>query len=103
MKSKSKLNTIIYILVPTSFMYFCKKNMKIINIQNNQGTPKYKQIISSIEKSIEKGHLKKDEKLPSINKVCLEFSLSRDTVLQAYAELKKRGIIYAILGKDFTA
>ena len=101
MKSKSKLNTIIYILVPTSFMYFCKKNMKIINIQNNQGTPKYKQIISSIEKSIEKGHLKKDEKLPSINKVCLEFSLSRDTVLQAYEELKKRGIIYAILGKGY--
>jgi DNA-binding transcriptional regulator YhcF (GntR family) len=75
--------------------------MKIINIQNNQGTPKYKQIISSIEKSIEKGRLKKDDKLPSINKVCLEFSLSRDTVLQAYDELKKRGIIYAILGKGY--
>lgn len=75
--------------------------MKIINIQNNQGIPKYKQIISSIEKTIEEGHLKKDEKLPSINKVCLEFSLSRDTVLQAYEELKKRGIIYAILGKGY--
>jgi DNA-binding transcriptional regulator YhcF (GntR family) len=75
--------------------------MKIINIQNNQGVPKYKQIIFSIEKTIEEGHLKKDEKLPSINKVCLEFSLSRDTVLQAYEELKKRGIIYAILGKGY--
>ena len=75
--------------------------MKIINIQNNQGIPKYKQIISSIEKTIEEGLLKKDEKLPSINKVCLEFSLSRDTVLQAYEELKKRGIIYAILGKGY--
>ena len=101
MKFKSKLNTIIYILVPTSLCIFVKKNMKIINIQNNQGTPKYKQIISSIEKSIEKGRLKKDDKLPSINKVCLEFSLSRDTVLQAYDELKKRGIIYAILGKGY--
>ena len=75
--------------------------MKIINVQNNQGVPKYKQIISSIEKTIDKGYLKKDEKLPSINKVCLEFSLSRDTVLQAYDELKKRGIIYAILGKGY--
>jgi DNA-binding transcriptional regulator YhcF (GntR family) len=75
--------------------------MKIINVQNNQGIPKYKQIISSIEKTIEEGHLKKDERLPSINKVCLEFSLSRDTVLQAYEELKKRGIIYAILGKGY--
>ena len=75
--------------------------MKIINIQTNQGIPKYKQIISSIEKTIEEGKLKKDEKLPSINKVCLEFSLSRDTVLQAYEELKKRGIIFAILGKGY--
>jgi DNA-binding transcriptional regulator YhcF (GntR family) len=75
--------------------------MKAIFIKNNLGIPKYKQIISSIEKTIENGQLKKDEKLPSINKVCLEFSLSRDTVLQAYEELKKRGIIYAILGKGY--
>ncbi len=75
--------------------------MKIISIQNNLGIPKYRQIISSIEKAIEEEKLKKDERLPSINKVCLEFSLSRDTVLQAYEELKKRGIIYAILGKGY--
>ncbi len=75
--------------------------MKIISIQNNLGIPKYRQIISSIEKAIEDEKLKKDERLPSINKVCLEFSLSRDTVLQAYEELKKRGIIYAILGKGY--
>ncbi|MFT5254212.1 MAG: DNA-binding transcriptional regulator YhcF (GntR family) [Flavobacteriales bacterium] len=75
--------------------------MKTISIKNNLGIPKYKQIISSIEKTIENGQLKKDEKLPSINKVCLQFSLSRDTVLQAYEELKKRGIIYAILGKGY--
>lgn len=75
--------------------------MKVINVQNNQGVPKYKQIIVSIEKAIEYEKLKKDDRLPSINKVCLEFSLSRDTVLQAYEELKKRGIIYAILGKGY--
>lgn len=75
--------------------------MKIISIQNNFGIPKYKQIIFSVEKAIEDGKLIKGDKLPSINKVCLEFSLSRDTVLQAYEELKKRGIIYAILGKGY--
>ncbi|AWG21597.1 transcriptional regulator [Flavobacterium faecale] len=75
--------------------------MKVITIENNSGIPKYKQIIFSIEKAIKNGLLKKDDKLPSINKVCLEFSFSRDTVLQAYDELKKRGIIYAILGKGY--
>ena len=75
--------------------------MKLISIQANIGIPKYKQIISSIEKAIEEGKLGKGEKLPSINKICLEFSLSRDTVFQAYEELKKRGIIFAILGKGY--
>ncbi|QIH39126.1 GntR family transcriptional regulator [Flavobacterium sp. Sr18] len=75
--------------------------MTIISIQNNLGVPKYRQIISSVEKAIEDENLQKGDKLPSVNKVCLEFSLSRDTVLQAYEELKKRGIIYAILGKGY--
>ena len=75
--------------------------MKLISIQTYTGIPKYKQIISSIEKALEEGKLVKNEKLPSINKICLEFSISRDTVFQAYEELKKRGIIFAIIGKGY--
>lgn len=75
--------------------------MNIISIQNNIGLPKYKQIILSIEKAIEVEKLVKGDRLPSVNKVCLAFSLSRDTVLLAYDELKKRGIIYAIPGKGY--
>jgi DNA-binding transcriptional regulator YhcF (GntR family) len=75
--------------------------MKLQLIQNHLGIPKYKQIILSVEKAIKEGQLKINDKLPSINKVCLAYSLSRDTVLLAYEELKKRGIIYAILGKGY--
>ncbi|WP_035646488.1 GntR family transcriptional regulator [Flavobacterium sp. ASV13] len=75
--------------------------MNIISIQNNIGLPKYKQIILSIEKAIDEEKLVKGDRLPSVNKVCLAFSLSRDTVLLAYDELKKRGIIYAIPGKGY--
>jgi DNA-binding transcriptional regulator YhcF (GntR family) len=75
--------------------------MNIISIQNNIGLPKYRQIILSIEKAIEEEKLVKGDRLPSVNKVCLAFSLSRDTVLLAYDELKKRGIIYAIPGKGY--
>lgn len=75
--------------------------MNIISIQNNIGLPKYKQIILSIEKAIEEEKLIKGDRLPSVNKVCLAFSLSRDTVLLGYDELKKRGIIYAIPGKGY--
>jgi DNA-binding transcriptional regulator YhcF (GntR family) len=75
--------------------------MKIITIDTNSGIPKYKQIVLSVEIAIAENRLKKNDKLPSVNKISLEFSLSRDTVLLAYDELKKRGIIYAILGKGY--
>jgi DNA-binding transcriptional regulator YhcF (GntR family) len=78
-----------------------KAKMKAISIQNNIGLPKYKQIINAIEKAIESQDLKKDDKLPSINKICLPYNLSRDTALQAYDDLKKRGIIYAIPSKGY--
>ena len=75
--------------------------MKYITVQNNQGIPKYKQIIHSIEKAIEAESLSKGDQLPSVNKVCLAHGLSRDTVLLAYDELKKRGIVFAIPGKGY--
>ncbi|MFP9100319.1 GntR family transcriptional regulator [Flavobacterium sp. RHBU_24] len=75
--------------------------MKLIHIDTLKSLPKYKQIVLSIENAISEKRLKRGDKLPSINKVALEFSLSRDTVLLAYEDLKKRGIIYARLGKGY--
>jgi len=75
--------------------------MKLISINTQSALPKYKQIVFSVEVAIAENRLKRDDKLPSVNKVSLEFSISRDTVLLAYDELKKRGIIYAILGKGY--
>ena len=75
--------------------------MKLIVVDTQSGIPKYKQIIQSIEIAIAENRLQKGDKLPSVNKVSLEFSISRDTVLLAYDELKKRGIVFAILGKGY--
>lgn len=75
--------------------------MKVISINNSSGKPKYKQIITSVESAIIKGNLKKGDRLPSVNKIALEFSISRDTVLTAYDALKKRGIITAVSGKGY--
>lgn len=73
----------------------------MIHIDNQSSIPKYKQLITSIEKAILENKLVKNEKLPSINMICMRHQLSRDTVMLAYNELKKRGIIYAILGKGY--
>lgn len=75
--------------------------MKLFTLNRNAGIPKYKQLVQSVELAILEKRIKKGDRLPSINKVCLEFNVSRDTVLMAYDELKKRGIIFAILGKGY--
>jgi len=75
--------------------------MNIISVKQNIGTPKYKQIVLSIEDGLTKGVLKKGDKLPSINNIREQFSLSRDTVLTAFNELKTRGIVESISGKGY--
>lgn len=63
--------------------------------------PIYKQIVAYIEGAIKENQIKKNQKLPSINKVCFENAISRDSVLLAYEELKKKGIIFSIAGKGY--
>ncbi len=75
--------------------------VKLLNIDRGGHMPKYRQIIRSVERAIAEGRLRRHDRLPSVNQICLAYSLSRDTVLLAYEELKKRGIVYSILGKGY--
>lgn len=75
--------------------------MGIIKIDDNIGTPLYRQIVSSIEKALLNNEIKKGDRLPSINSIRSRFSLSRDTVLLAYNDLKTRGIVRSIAGKGY--
>ncbi|UZO82241.1 GntR family transcriptional regulator [Aquimarina sp. ERC-38] len=75
--------------------------MEIVTIEEKSGTPKYKQIVASIEDAIIKGTLKRGDKLPSLNSIKEQHSLSRDTVLTAFNELKTRGIIQSVVGKGY--
>jgi DNA-binding transcriptional regulator YhcF (GntR family) len=74
--------------------------MNIIKIKKNN-IPKYQQIINGILNAINNGTLKKHDKIPSLNKVMKEFSLSQDTVLNAYNHLKSKGIISSAVGKGY--
>jgi DNA-binding transcriptional regulator YhcF (GntR family) len=67
----------------------------------NSKLPKYRQIIAAIISDVEKGVLKKDDQLPSINELSFEYDIARDTVEKAYNELKAKGIISSVRGKGF--
>ena len=75
--------------------------MKYIQIDDSLGVPKYRQIINSIYSGISNGNLKLGDKIPSLNQICVEFELSRDTVMVAFNELKAKGIIKSIPGKGY--
>jgi DNA-binding GntR family transcriptional regulator len=75
--------------------------VKIASLNKKSKIPKYKQVVSALEANIEKGALKKGDQLPSLNKIKDENSLSRDTVLTAFNELKNRGIIHSVVGKGY--
>ena len=75
--------------------------MSLISIKEYLGIPKYKQIVLSVENALIDGSLKKGDRLPSINSIRNKFSLSRDTVLSAFSELKARGIVQSIAGKGY--
>lgn len=75
--------------------------MKYIQIDDSLGVPKYRQIINSIFTAISIGQLKLGDKIPSLNQICSEFELSRDTVMVAFNELKAKGIINSIPGKGY--
>jgi len=75
--------------------------MDIVSLSKKSGIPKYKQIVTSIETAIVDGILKKGDKLPSLNAIKTKHSLSRDTVLMAFNELRSRGIIQSVVGKGY--
>lgn len=75
--------------------------LDFITIDSKLSVSKYKQIVRSTINAIDRGLLKEGDKMPSINEVCRKFSLSRDTVLMAYNELKSKGILTANPGKAY--
>lgn len=74
---------------------------RIIKINVKSARPKYRQIIDSVYYAIENGKLKKGDKVPSINQICSDYNLSRDTVMFAFNDLKSKGILLSQPGKGY--
>ncbi|HZL09092.1 MAG TPA: GntR family transcriptional regulator [Prolixibacteraceae bacterium] len=62
---------------------------------------KFQQLIDSINEAVSKNSLQVGDVLPSVNQLCKQSSLSRDTVFKAYAELKNRGVIESVPNRGY--
>ena len=70
-----------------------------VNPQSN--LLKFQQLVDAINEAISRNLLQVGDILPSVNQLCKESSLSRDTVFKAYAELKNRGIIESVPNRGY--
>ena len=61
-----------------------------------EGRPVYIQLKEYLKRMITNGHLLEHQKLPSTRELSFLLSISRNTVLTAYADLEQEGLIYAV-------
>ena len=74
-----------------------KKKIRLVD--NSSTLPKYRQIVKSIKLQIKEGSLKRGDSLPSINTILDEYGISRDTLVKAFDELKRMGVLRSVHGK----
>ncbi len=74
---------------------------RFVSIDEHSITPKYIQIANSITKAVKEQKIAPGYLMPSINDMCYELDVSRDTVDRAYKYLKKKEIVTAVHGKGY--
>lgn len=70
-------------------------------INHDSDIPKYQQLVNGINNAIAENILQKGDLLPSVNAICKENQLSRDTVFKAYSILKEQNVIDSVPNKGY--
>ncbi|WP_303318061.1 GntR family transcriptional regulator [Flavivirga abyssicola] len=77
------------------------KNKLIFNIDINSDIPKYQQLINAINDALANNTILVGDMLPSVNSICKEYKLSRDTVFKSYTILKEQKVIDSVPNKGY--
>ncbi len=70
-------------------------------IDSSSDVPKIRQLVESVNNAISEKKLSIGDHLPSVNHVCKEYKLSRDTVFKAYSLLKEQDVIESVPNKGY--
>lgn len=77
------------------------KVFKHLRLSEYSATPKYLQLANALTRAVSEGHLQKDEILPSINDLSIEYEISKDTAEKTYRYLKNTGLVASVPGKGY--
>jgi DNA-binding transcriptional regulator YhcF (GntR family) len=78
-----------------------KSAKKLFFIDTKAVKTKHRQIVDGIKKAILEGRLVRNDILPTIGDVCSTYGISRITVLKAYEDLRRAGLIRAESRKGY--
>jgi DNA-binding transcriptional regulator YhcF (GntR family) len=84
-----------------SIMTARKSASKLFFVDTKAVKPKHRQIADGIKTAIIEGRLKRNDILPTIGDVCETFGIARLTVLKAYEDLQRSGLIRAESRKGY--
>ncbi len=68
-------------------------------IQATSGIPIGRQIADGVKAKIASGELKADDQLPTVRKLAQQLSVNANTVVRAYDQLQRDGVIYKRQGQ----
>lgn len=70
-----------------------------LQIDHNDGSPIYKQIIEQIKHAISVGVFKVNEPIPTIREMAVQLKVNPNTVAKAVRELERDGFVKTFVGK----
>lgn len=71
----------------------------LVNLDPRDGRPLYLQIMDEVRRALVVGTLRPEDPLPSVRELASELVVNPRTVLQAYRELEREGVVYVRRGQ----
>lgn len=72
-----------------------------IDFSGQANAPKFRLIVDAVNNAVSEGRLAAGDALPSVNQMCQDYQLSRDTVFKAYSMLKDQGSVVSVPNKGY--
>lgn len=70
-----------------------------VHLDERDSRPIYVQIMDEIRRALVRGALRPEDPLPSVRELAVELVVNPRTVLQAYRELEREGVVYVRRGQ----
>ena len=69
-----------------------------LQVDPRSGVPMYVQIIEGVKRALEVGQLRPGDRMPTVQKLSTELTIAPNTIVKAYGELQRQGLIESRAG-----